>query len=119
MTFWITPRLGTNAEGELYEPGVVIVNVSDLIDGANSPHKIGEKLILAKTILQDFLYTRVIIQCHGGVSRSNTIAAGVLSMVQGMDFDDVLGFVAQKVSRAQYNYDLVDSVRATLKQFES
>lgn len=114
MTFWITPRLGTVAEGEFYEPGVVIINVSDLVDGRNAMLPIAKKIEIAHEVLEKYPDLRVVIQCHGGVSRSNTIAAAVLARWKGVELDSAMNEVHQKVPRTQYNYDLVDSVKLAI-----
>lgn len=116
MVFWITENLGVIAEGELYPPGVVIFNVSDLIDGVNNPERIASKINDALTLLETNPKRRVIFQCHAGVSRSPTMAAATLAKLKGVDFDIALGEVAHKCPRTQYNYDLVDSCRKALKE---
>ncbi len=115
MAQWINDRLGARAETEATDRGAIVINVSDLRDASNNTDVIAEKLVVGLDLLRNFTHTRVLIECKGGISRSPTIAAGILAMDKNVDLGICLGEVAQKIPRTQYNYDLVDSLKKTLK----
>lgn len=114
MAQWVNDRLGARAETEATDRGAIVINVSDLRDASNNTDVIAQKLLVGLDLLT-FTFTRVLVECKGGISRSPTIAAGILAMHKNVDLDICLGEVAQKIRRTQYNYDLVDSLKKTLK----
>ena len=115
MTYWIRDYLGTTAAGEICDPGVVVVDVRDLVDGANEPALIWQKIKTAMAVLK--LNDRVVIQCAAGISRSNAIAAAVLAVREGFDYSDALRIVIAKVPRANPNLEIKESVRAASMRY--
>lgn len=115
MAQWINDRLGVRAETEATDRGAIVINVSDLRDASNNTAVIAEKLVVGFDLLRNFSHTRVVIECKGGISRSPTIAAGILAMDKDVDLGICLGEVAHKIRCTQYNYDLVDSLKKTLR----
>jgi predicted protein tyrosine phosphatase len=115
MAQWINDQLGARAETEATDRGAIVINVSDLRDASNNTDVIAQKLLVGLDLLTNFTHARVLVECKGGISRSPTIAAGILAMHKNVDLDICLSEVAQKIRRTQYNYDLVDSLKKTLK----
>jgi len=114
MAQWINERFGIVAETEPRERGVLVLNIADLKDGHNNTNEIKKKLMIGLQLLEH-AETRLLIECKGGISRSPTIAAGILAIQQNINLTTSLDQVARKVPRTQYNYDLVDSLKKTLK----
>jgi len=115
MAQWINDRLGVRSETEATDRGAVVLNVSDLRDAHNNTDAIAKKLFVGVELLLNPSQPKVLVECKGGISRSPTIAAGILAMYKNADLDLCLSEVAQKVPCTQYNYDLVDSLKKTLK----
>lgn len=113
MAQWINDRLGARAETEATDRGAIVINVSDLRDTSNNTDVIAKKLMIGVQLLRHF-DVPVLIECKGGISRSPTIAAGILAIWQNRDLTTCLDEVAHKIPRTQYNYDLVDSLKKTL-----
>lgn len=55
------------------------------------------------------------IVCKGGISRSNAVVL-VYLVWNGMDFDKAYNLVKEKVPTVQFNMDLLDLVKETLKE---
>jgi nucleoside-diphosphate-sugar epimerase len=79
---WITESLGTAAASEIFdEMGLVVIDARSLIDGAgNSAEKI--QALIDKGVSSLLAGRKTVICCDHGMSRSNAIAAGVLSRFQ-------------------------------------
>ena len=55
--FWITDYLGSSAEGDYHEPGVVVVDVRDLNNGTNLPNLVWCKIKTALEVLKLGVYS--------------------------------------------------------------
>ena len=115
MTYWIRDYLGTSAADEICDPGVVVVDVRDLVDGTNKPAVIWQKIKTALAVLK--LNDKVVVQCAAGISRSNAIAAAVFAIREGFDYSDALRIVIGKVPRANPNLEIKESVRAAITRY--
>jgi len=73
-----------------------VVDCRDMIDGSGNPLWLYEKKINLATYKIKY-YGRVMICCLAGISRSNSIAAGVLMKWKGMDYIDAIGEIQDKV----------------------
>src|SRR5579864_7146804 len=95
MIRWIIPdELGTAPHGE-HEimPRTVEVDARTLVDKlGNSPATLIEKIDEGLRALGSG--QRVVVVCDFGVSRSNTIAAGILARWKNLDIDQAVAEVA-------------------------
>lgn len=77
-----------------------VVDCRDMIDGPGNPLSLyTEKIQRACDLIHS--YGKVIICCTAGISRSNSIAAGVLMKKYKMDYIDAIGEVKDKVPFAE------------------
>ena len=113
--FWITDYLGSSAEDDFHEPGVVVVDVRDLNDGTNPPNLVWRKIRTAHEVLK--LGNKVCIRCAAGVSRSNSIAAAVLSLHEGISYKMALEKVSERVPRAWPNPLMVKSTLRAIREY--
>ena len=58
--------------------------------------------------------TRLVVACDLGISRSNAIAAGIISEVDGIPYDRALAEVLERTKEHEMKLDLVNSVRLAL-----
>lgn len=93
MIRWITPFLGTAPAGSTdIEPDTGIVDVRDLVDkSGNDPRSVRAKIEQGVALLDEG--RRVVVCCDYGVSRSNSIAAGILSRHADLPFVSTPGCV--------------------------
>ena len=113
--FWITDYLGSSAEDDFHEPGVVVVDVRDLNDGTNPPNLVWRKIRTALEVLS--LGNKICIRCAAGISRSNSIAAAVLSLHEGIAYRKALGKVSERVPRAWLNPLMVKSTLRAIREY--
>jgi len=113
--FWITDYIGSSAVDDVHEPGVVVIDVRDLNDGTNPPGPIWLKIRAALEVLK--LGNKVCIRCTAGISRSNSIAAAVLSLHDGIPYKKALEKVREKVPRAWPNPLMVRSTLRAINEF--
>ena len=76
-----------------------VVDCRDMIDGSGNPLWMYEKKIQTACDKIDH-HGKVIICCIAGISRSNSIAAGVLMKKYKMDYIDAIGEVKDKIPYA-------------------
>ena len=76
-----------------------VVDCRDMIDGSGNPLWLYEKKIQAACDRINW-HGKVIICCIAGISRSNSIAAGVLMKKYKMEYIDAIGEVRDKVPYA-------------------
>lgn len=76
-----------------------VVDCRDMIDGSGNPLWMYKKKIQAACDKIE-LYGKVIVCCLAGISRSNSIAAGVLMKKYNMEYIDAIGEVRDKVPYA-------------------
>jgi UDP-glucuronate decarboxylase len=117
MIRWITESLGTAAYNDVFhdQKNFQIVDVRDLVDkrGNNSD-------VICKKIdeIIDFLNhgKKVVICCDHGISRSNAIAAGVLSLLEGIPFSDAIQRIISSTGEKKIKIQMLSAVRkATAK----
>ena len=124
--YWITPQLGSMSELDGCPKDAVILDVRDFYDGpGNKPKDVWKRIKQGFDIIQSG--KRCAVQCTAGISRSNSIAAGILAVLkwsgQGRDDDlgvtlhymDCLSLVRSKVLRAYPNPEIIATVIAALK----
>lgn len=113
---WITDRLGTSPwTSELANSGINIVDVRLLRDASgNSGDLIRKKISEAAQHLSED--RTVVICCDHGVSRSNGIAAAVLSKSMGISLDESLLLVINKTKETGIKVDFVANIREALNE---
>lgn len=111
---WITNRLGTSAfENVDKSTDTYIVDLRDLVDkNGNKSSVIKSKINEALKYLNEG--KKVAICCDYGISRSNAIAAGVLSSQEGIDLDEAIKRVIAKTGEKSIRIELLSSVRNAL-----
>lgn len=112
--FWVTDKIGTCAYGDYYDAGVVIVDCRDLADGTNPVEPVWMKIKTALNALE--CGQRVLLQCGAGVSRSNAIAAAVLSLDETIPYSNALQRVTEKVPRAYPNQSIQTTVQQAIRE---
>lgn len=111
---WITPTLGTAPfAAEPLANDTAIIDVRDLVDKAgNDVIAIWSKIQRGSDELKKG--KRVIVCCDCGISRSNAIAAGILALVNNIDFDDALQTVVEETGESQIKTETLMAVRESL-----
>jgi nucleoside-diphosphate-sugar epimerase len=116
MINWITESLGTAAWDGLDAPaGTFVLDVRDLLDKeGNSPGVVKSKINDALDRLRKS--QKVIVCCDYGMSRSNAIAAGVLAVHEGVDFDQAIRRVVAATGEKGIKIAVLSSVREALSE---
>jgi len=115
MIRWITDRLGTGAYTRVYgSTAATLVDVRDLLDRlGNAEHLLKLKVDEVAGHLR--LGRTVVVCCDYGMSRSNAVAAGALSLVEGIDFQTALGRVRDRTGEHSINIDVIAAVRQVIQ----
>jgi len=86
MIRWIRQRLGTAPHDALGEGTWLLLDARHLVDKGGNPTEPIRKLIEEGT--QAYRQGQsVVVACDFGISRSNAIAAGILSLVENKSYD--------------------------------
>jgi UDP-glucuronate decarboxylase len=114
MIRWITEYLGTAACEEVTAlKGIRVVDVRELVDkGGNSASMIRAKIDEVLNHLRQG--EKVVICCDYGMSRSNAIAAGVLSLYENIDFNEAIRYVMHTTNETQIKIEVLSAVRDAL-----
>lgn len=125
MIKWITDSIGTAAyEDVVRQPSgqfgsdqsdIYIVDVRDMVDKTGNiidviKDKIGETLSYLKQ------KKKVVICCDYGMSRSNVIAAGVLSCLEHISFNDAIRKVILSTGEKNINIEVLSIVRKVVEE---
>ena len=116
MVRWITEFLGTGPFTKITPEGDMrILDVRDLVDKAgNDPSEIVEKIDAGIAVLNEGC--RLVVACDYGISRSNSIAAGILSVYENIPFDEAAYTVVQTTGEQEIKLGPLGAVRRALKQ---
>lgn len=112
MIRWITDSLGTAAYDRIIHDNkdFQIVDVRDLVDKrGNNSDIILEKINEAIEFLN--LGEKVVICCDYGISRSNAIAAGVLSQYEGISFSAAVQRTISLTGEKKIKVQILSAVR--------
>ena len=111
---WITELLGTAPAKDVYDlPSVAIIDVRGLVDKAgNRNDVVKEKILNGVENLKNGIKT--VVCCDYGISRSNAIAAGILSMYQQIAFADAVRFIQLKTGEAEIKLEPLEVVRRAI-----
>jgi hypothetical protein len=103
------PNLGTGPFNELGSGSFEIVDVRHLVDKAGNPSKEVAEAVEAGALLLK-RGRSVVVACDFGISRSNSIAAGIISVVDGTSLDEVVAATKE----SEIKIDMIESVRRAL-----
>jgi UDP-glucuronate decarboxylase len=113
MITWITKELGTSKRSDVDGNNYSIVDVRDLVDReGNPPRLILEKIQYAIKLIKEG--KRVVIYCDYGLSRSNTVAVGVLVKHYKYNFEEAVKCVMEKTGKEVMQLGVLESVRGAL-----
>jgi len=114
MIRWINTKLGTAAFTDLeISDDVVVLDVRDLVDKhGNSPKTTLEKIKQGVWLLQQGC--PLVVCCDYGISRSNAIAAGILSLHDGITFELAVRQVIKATGEQEIKLEPLGAVRAAL-----
>jgi nucleoside-diphosphate-sugar epimerase len=113
MIRWIRDRLGTAPHAEIADCTCFVVDTRHLVDKRGNPTHAVFSLIRAGADALD-RGEIVIVACDFGISRSNAIAAGILSLTEGKPLRAALRDVVDRTGEKEIKLDLVDAVRVAL-----
>lgn len=114
MICWITKDLGTAAYAAVSEAaGFSVLDVRDLVDRS------GNRLADVRAKIDEGLAwlragEKVVVCCDLGMSRSNAVAAGILSAAEGISVDDAIRRVLSASGNAAMRIDVLAVVREAL-----
>ena len=111
---WITSRLGTGPfSASRAISDATIIDVRDLVDKAgNKCQTVLNKIEQGAAAL--YKGEKVIVCCDYGMSRSNAVAAGILSVFEKQDFEDSLRLVLDATGETQIKIEPLMVVRTAL-----
>lgn len=114
MTRWVAERLGTSPWGGCeHTTDTAVVDVRALRDATGNPPAVIRGYI--DTAVAHWRAGRtVVICCDYGVSRSNAVAAGVLSVLTGRPYDATVAEVISATGEQQIKLDFAMDVRVAL-----
>jgi hypothetical protein len=112
---WITDRLGTSSWDFAHAlPGYHIVDVRELVDKrGNAAESIKPKIAEAVEHLDRG--ETIVVCCDYGISRSNSIAAGVLAVYEKIPMDDAIQRVLAATGENGMKIDVLDAVRQVIE----
>jgi UDP-glucuronate decarboxylase len=107
----IKDKLGTAAADDFLPDGqTVLIDVRALVDKrGNSATALVAQIDAGVSALKGG--NRVVVVCDFGVSRSNTIAAGILSRWRELDMDTAIGQVVETTGETSIKLDMIESLR--------
>ena len=113
---WITSLLGTApAQSVLKESNVEIVDVRDLLDkSGNKKSQIKQKIDLGLSYLK--AGKKTVVCCDHGVSRSNSIAAGILAIYENISLDESVKRVLSETGETEIRLEVLEAVRSALEK---
>ena len=119
MIRWITPFLGTAPASQVVlEDDMRLLDVRDLVDKfGNSPGEVRKKVEAGVDLLNKGC--RLVVACDYGISRSNSIAIGVLSAYENISFDEAAYRVVQTTGEQEIKLGPLNAVRAALNATSS
>ena len=115
MIRWISEKLGTApALDQSITNDVIMLDVRDLVDKfGNSPAATKDKIDQGLTLLRQG--KKIVVCCDYGISRSNAIAAGILSLFNEISLDQAIKEVIRATGEQEIKLEPLRSVRAALQ----
>ncbi|MDH4316978.1 MAG: NAD-dependent epimerase/dehydratase family protein [Desulfobulbaceae bacterium] len=113
---WITDFIGTAPAEEVSKRSdLKVVDVRDLVDKAgNRPDAVKEKIMIGVKHLRRG--SRVVVCCDYGISRSNSIAAGIIAVHDQISFYDAVQLVQEKTGETEIKLAPLESVRRATEE---
>jgi UDP-glucuronate decarboxylase len=113
---WITPLLGTAPfSSAATEQAVCVIDVRDLADKEGNPSEaIAEKVQLGVKALRS--NRPVLVCCDQGMSRSNAVAVGILTLAEGIPFTEALQRVIRETGEGDIKTGPLQDVCRALGQ---
>jgi UDP-glucuronate decarboxylase len=107
---WIYDHLGTAAFDHASQiPGITVIDVRDLVDKAgNSVEILKAKIEQARVCLDRG--DKVVICCDYGMSRSNSVAAGVLAQVKGVSLGEAVRKIIETIGEKNLKIEVLNRV---------
>jgi nucleoside-diphosphate-sugar epimerase/predicted protein tyrosine phosphatase len=114
MIRWISERLGSSSRDQVEATGDLrIVDVRDLVDKpGNSPQAAREKIAEGVGHLESG--KSVVVCCDYGISRSNAVAAGILSSYKKISFEEAVREVIKATGEKEIKIEVLAVVREAL-----
>ena len=111
---WIHDYIGTAAwHNVAHEKDITILDVRNLVDkGGNDTTEVRLKIEEGLSMLA--ITGKILVCCDYGMSRSNSIAAGIISKKENIDFEDAVNLVIDKTGEKEIKIGMLDSVQAAL-----
>jgi nucleoside-diphosphate-sugar epimerase len=114
MIRWINERLGTAAWDEAQGSNdISFFDVRDMVDKCGNT-KCEVKSKIDEALMELRQGKRVVICCDYGMSRSNAIAAGVLALYEGINFDEAVRSVLDATGETAIKIEVLSTVRKSL-----
>ena len=112
---WITDLLGTASALDVRDmTGIAIVDVRDLVDKAgNRQDAVKEKILCGAEHLRNGIKT--VVCCDYGISRSNAVAAGIITVHQQISFLDAVRLVQARTGETEIKLDPLEAVRRAVE----
>ncbi|MDI7260210.1 MAG: NAD-dependent epimerase/dehydratase family protein [Thermodesulfobacteriota bacterium] len=114
MIHWITEYLGTSSWDQVDRSlDANLMDVRDLVDkSGNAPAAVKAKIDEALNYLRKG--EKVVICCDYGMSRSNAIAAGILSLYEGIDVNEAIRRVTDATNETGIKLEVLSAMREAL-----
>ncbi len=111
MIKWITDNIGTGAFEKVQDSSLYVkIDVRDMVDKAgNTESLIKEKIDVALVELNKG--NKIVICCDYGMSRSNSIAVGVVAKFDKIDFSKSLMLVLEKTNEKSIKIEVLNVIR--------
>ena len=111
---WITTHLGTGPALQVaQEPDIKIIDVRDLVDkNGNRADVVRQKINEGCDSLR--AGKKTVVCCDHGISRSNAVAVGILSMYEAITFESAVRRVLEATGEREIKVDLLQAVRLAL-----
>lgn len=121
MIRWINDKIGTASFFEIEKklPGnIAILDVRDLVDKkGNSNSAVFEKVDEGVKLLEKGY--KVIVACDYGISRSNSIAAGIIAVKEKITLEEAISEVINKTGEKEIKIEMIESVWSTFNKNEN
>jgi len=114
MIRWINDYIGTAAWNNVaHVKDITILDVRNLVDKVgNDTTEVGKKIEEGLSMLGTT--SKIVVCCDYGMSRSNSIAAGIIAKKENIDFSDAVNLVIDKTGEKEIKIGMLDSVQQTL-----
>lgn len=119
MIRWITPEIGTAAFENAIEEIPIQENGTELVDVRNLVDKEGNQIDDVKAKIYQGLELinqgkRAVVCCDYGMSRSNALAAGILSLHTGVSLEDAVRKVLKATGETNIRVEVLQTVRQAI-----